>query len=135
MTDHIVPSPGPGQLLLQLKATGLCMSDHHVMVGDLGAGLMSSESKCAGHEGAGVVVALGEGVNDWKVGDRGGVKPLWDVCHTCQMCRSGNETYCRSAVHTGAMVTGTYSEVSQTSTQLCLDHRSRQKMDGSLVRA
>lgn len=40
--------------------------------------------RCAGHEGAGVVVKLGSNVADWKIGDRGGLKPLFDVCHNCK---------------------------------------------------
>jgi D-arabinose 1-dehydrogenase-like Zn-dependent alcohol dehydrogenase len=48
----------------------------------------------AGHEGSGVVVALGEGVNDWKVGDRAGIRPLLDVCHECEHCRNGMEGLC-----------------------------------------
>jgi propanol-preferring alcohol dehydrogenase len=45
-------------------------------------------TKCAGHEGAGVVVKVGSAVQGWSVGDRGGVKPLWDVCHNCEHCYS-----------------------------------------------
>lgn len=47
------------------------------------------DCKCAGHEGAGDVVKVGENVKDWKIGDRGGVKPLWDVCHNCESCWNG----------------------------------------------
>jgi propanol-preferring alcohol dehydrogenase len=60
-----------------------------------------------GHEGAGVVVKIGSGVTNWKVGDRGGVKPMWDVCLVCDLCRDGShETYCAKAVSTGLMVEG-----------------------------
>lgn len=51
--------------------------------------------RCAGHEGAGVVVKLGSNVTDWKIGDRGGLKPLWDVCHNCEHCWNGRENYCQ----------------------------------------
>lgn len=60
-----------------------------------------------GHEGAGVVVKVGSNVKNWKVGDRGGVKPMWDICLDCEWCWDGaHETYCASAVSTGLMKTG-----------------------------
>ncbi|KAL8278865.1 hypothetical protein RQP46_008736 [Phenoliferia psychrophenolica] len=60
--DCPVPVPGPGQLLLRLNVTGLCS--------------------------AGAVVALGPGVDPevWKIGDRAGIKPFWDVCHDGSYC-------------------------------------------------
>jgi propanol-preferring alcohol dehydrogenase len=59
-----------------------------------------------GHEGAGVVVKVGANVKNFKVGDRGGVKPLTSVCGSCELCWSGKENYCREAVHTGLMTAG-----------------------------
>lgn len=58
-------------------------------------------TKCAGHEGAGVVVKLGKNVKGWNVGDRAGIKPLMDVCHNCEQCWSGKENYCqgKSSIH------------------------------------
>lgn len=63
-----------------------------------------------GHEGAGRVVKLGPGVTGWQVGDRAGIKPIWDVCHNCEQCWNGEEQYCMKAVHTGLMTTGSYQE-------------------------
>lgn len=63
-------------------------------------------TRCAGHEGAGVVVKVGTNVKDWKVGDRGGVKPLWDVCHNCEECWDGRENYCQKGVYTGLVTAG-----------------------------
>ena len=59
---------------------------------------MMPGTDCAGHEGAGRVVALGEGVDPavWKIGDRAGLKPLYDCCGACEHCRNGNETICDS---------------------------------------
>lgn len=67
-------------------------------------------TKCAGHEGAGVVVKVGANVQGWSVGDRGGVKPLWDVCHNCEQCFTGRENYCQKGVYTGLVASGTYQQ-------------------------
>ncbi len=85
------------------------MSDIHFMVNDWASPPMSTFNvKCAGHEGAGVVVKLGANVKGWKVGDRGGVKPLWDVCGNCELCWDGRENYCQNGVHTGLNVNGEF---------------------------
>ncbi|KAF7196784.1 alcohol dehydrogenase [Pseudocercospora fuligena] len=106
-----VPEPGPGQVLVKLNCTGLCGSDIHYMLNDLGFGKMSDLGvRSPGHEGAGIVVKLGEGVTDWKVGDRAGIKPIWDCCHNCEQCWTGSEQYCSKVTHTGIMCTGTYQE-------------------------
>lgn len=63
-------------------------------------------TRSPGHEGAGVVVKVGSNVKDWKVGDRGGVKPMMSVCLNCEHCWGLRETYCAKAVATGLMVNG-----------------------------
>lgn len=73
------------------------------MLHDLG---MSKMSDCGvrspGHEGAGVVVKVGSNVKNVKVGDRGGVKPIWSTCGSCQMCWDHKtEVYCRKQKLTG----------------------------------
>lgn len=87
------------------------MSDIHFMANDWAVPPMSTfNTRCAGHEGAGVVVAVGSNVRNWKVGDRGGVKPLWDVCGSCEQCWTGKENYCQRGVHTGLVANGTYQQ-------------------------
>lgn len=102
---------GPNEVLLKLNCTGLCMSDVHFMMNDWAVPPMSTfGTKCAGHEGAGVVVKVGANVQGWSVGDRGGVKPLWDVCHNCEQCFTGRENYCQKGVYTGLVASGTYQQ-------------------------
>jgi len=109
--DVPVPEPGPDELLLKLNCTGLCMSDVHYMLNDWAVPPMSTFGiRSAGHEGAGVVVKVGENVKGWKVGDRGGVKPLWDVCGQCELCWDGKENYCAKGVYTGLAANGTYQQ-------------------------
>ena len=89
------------------------MSDIHYMINDWNMPKMSECGvRCAGHEGAGVVVKVGAKCpSSWKVGDRVGIKPLLDVCHNCEMCWNGRENYCSKAVYTGAQVPGTWERV------------------------
>lgn len=61
---------------------------------------------CAGHEGAGVIVKVGERVQHLKVGQRAGLKPVFDACGACEQCRTGRDNYCAKAVHTGLHVDG-----------------------------
>lgn len=103
---------GPDELLIRLNTTGLCYSDLHYMLEDLSMPRMSTFSvRSPGHEGAGVVVALGSGVTNWALGDRAGIKPMWSVCGSCELCWDGvHETYCEKAVATGLMTAGTYQQ-------------------------
>jgi propanol-preferring alcohol dehydrogenase len=103
-----VPEPGPDEVLLKLNITGLCFSDLHYMMGDLAAlpKMSSFGVKSPGHEGAGVVVKVGEKVTNFKVGDRGGVKPLWSTCGACVHCWGGKEVHCAKGVFTGLGVPG-----------------------------
>ena len=79
------------------------------MLGDLGLPAMSTFGvRSPGHEGAGIVVKLGENVTGWKVGDRAGMKPICDVCHQCELCWGDKECYCAKAVYAGLMRTGTW---------------------------
>lgn len=67
-----VPKPGPDEVLINIKYSGVCHTDLHAVNGDWP--LATKLPLVGGHEGAGVVVALGELVDDIKVGDYGGVK-------------------------------------------------------------
>ncbi len=82
--------PGPGEIQIKMMAAGLCHSDDHVLTGDLPAGRYPL---AGGHEGAGVVVAIGEGVQDFKVGDHATVLCVAG-CGVCRWCASGNQNLC-----------------------------------------
>jgi hypothetical protein len=102
-----VPTPGPTDLLVKLNCTGICYSDVHFMLNDLNAPPMSYFGvRSPGHEGAGIVVKMGEAVTGWKLGDRAGIKPMMDVCGKCDTCWAGKENHCPNATHTGLMCTG-----------------------------
>ncbi|EAA63396.1 hypothetical protein AN2825.2 [Aspergillus nidulans FGSC A4] len=101
--DVPVPQPGADDILIRLNVTGLCQSDLHYMLDDLGISMSTFGVRSPGHEGAGVVVKVGENVKNFKVGDRAGIKPMMDTCGACTSCWSDKETYCAGAVHTGLM--------------------------------
>ena len=109
---------GPKDVLIKLNATGLCMSDVHFMMADWGLPKMSElGTQCAGHEGAGVIVKVGSEVKQLKVGQRAGHKPIQDVCHTCEYCKAGKDSYCAKTVFTGLHCDGisTYGEAVRVS--------------------
>ena len=68
--------------------------------------LSASGVQSPGHEGAGVVVKVGANVKEWKLGDRGGVKPIWNTCGSCDSCKEGKENYCMNLINTGLHVNG-----------------------------
>ncbi len=53
-----------------------------------------------------MVVKVGSGVQGWKIGDRAGVKPVWDTCGSCELCLGDKETYCPFAQWTGLSKVG-----------------------------
>ncbi|KIW06443.1 uncharacterized protein PV09_02887 [Verruconis gallopava] len=109
--DIPVPEIGPDDVLIKLNATGICHSDIHFMLADLGIGKMSDYGvKCAGHEGAGVIVKVGENCKRLKVGQRAGFKPIENTCGMCELCRTDKECYCPEATYVGLHVDGTYQQ-------------------------
>ncbi len=101
------PSPGPGQVLIRVEACGVCHSDLHLAEGDWD--LLRPITKVPlilGHEVAGVVSELGEGVITVEIGDRVGVPWLHWSCGECEFCRAGRETLCLKQKITGCTVDG-----------------------------
>jgi propanol-preferring alcohol dehydrogenase len=92
------PSPGAGEILLRVTACGVCRTDLQICEGDLEAHKLPI---VPGHQIVGRVVALGEGVDSWKVGDRAGVAWLAGVDGTCAHCVAGRENLCVAAEFTG----------------------------------
>ncbi|GAB4362601.1 MAG: alcohol dehydrogenase AdhP [Deltaproteobacteria bacterium] len=109
LTELPRPEPGPGELLIRVKACGVCQSDLHLVDGDWkdwGTPLPI----VPGHEAAGVVETVGEGVSGFSPGDRVGVPWMQYACGACGPCRSGAEMLCASQKSTGVTVHGGYAE-------------------------
>src|SRR5579872_6283837 len=101
-----VEGPKQGEVLVELKATGVCHTDHYTLSGKDPEGLFPA---ILGHEGAGVVVEVGPGVRSVKKGDH--VIPLYTPeCRECSYCTSGKTNLCqaiRSTQGKGVMPDGT----------------------------
>lgn len=103
------PEPGPGKILIRLEASGVCHTDVHIWQGSVRPPQPPSPF-ILGHEGVGEVVALGDGVGDWRIGDRAGAAWIHDTCGACAECRSGHESFCQHHRAHGLNVPGTFAE-------------------------
>jgi propanol-preferring alcohol dehydrogenase len=101
-----IPSPAAGQLLIRVRACGVCRTDLHVVDGEVPH---PSIPLVPGHEIVGHVEAVGEGVAA-RVGDRVGVPWLGYACGHCTYCTSGRENLCEQARFTGYQIDGGYAD-------------------------
>ena len=101
----VKPSPGPGQVLIKIGGAGVCHSDLHVMEEDLGF----TPSFTLGHENAGWVSEVGEGVTGFKEGDAVAVYGPWG-CGRCHSCQLSMESYCENWASIGTFGGGLGSD-------------------------
>ncbi len=106
--DVPVPDPGRGEVLVRIETSGLCHTDIHAARGDWP--VKPTIPLIPGHEGVGLVTALGEGVTEVAVGDRVAIPWLGHACGHCRYCVAGWETYCTSPEYTGYTRDGSYAE-------------------------
>jgi propanol-preferring alcohol dehydrogenase len=99
--------PGPGQVLVRVRACGVCRTDLHLAEGDLEP---RHPLITPGHEVVGVVDQLGAGSARFDVGDRVGVPWLAHTCGICRFCLAGRENLCLAPRFTGWDVDGGYAE-------------------------
>ncbi len=99
------PTPGPGQVLVQTRAVGICGSDvHYFAEGRIGTAVVRYPF-VLGHEGAGVVAAVGPGVETPRVGERVALDPALP-CFTCDACRGGRLNCCQNVRFLGTPPVG-----------------------------
>ena len=103
-----VPTPGAGQILVKIAASGVCHTDLHAADGDWP--VKPKPPFIPGHEGVGHVAAVGSGVSHVREGDRVGVPWLYSACGHCRHCLGGWETLCESQQNTGYSVNGGFAE-------------------------
>jgi propanol-preferring alcohol dehydrogenase len=103
-----IATPGPGEVLVKIVATGVCHTDLHAADGDWPA--KPVPPFIPGHEGAGIVAALGAGVTGLHDGDPVGIAWLHDACGGCEYCVTGWETLCAAQHNSGYSVNGSFAE-------------------------
>ena len=103
-----VPTPGPGQILVRTEACGVCHTDLHARNGDWP--LKPALPFTPGHEGIGIVAALGNGVTAVKEGDRVGVPWLYSACGHCEFCLAAQEPVCAQAQFGGYTKNGGFAD-------------------------
>jgi propanol-preferring alcohol dehydrogenase len=118
LAEQELPAPEPraGEVLVRVRACGVCRTDLHIVDGEL------TEPKMPlipGHEIVGEVVSLGPGVERWEAGDRVGVSWLAWTCGVCGYCLSWRENLCERARFTGYTVDGGYAEYAVADERYC----------------
>ena len=116
LADLPRPEPGPGQILVKVRACGVCRTDLHVVDGEL------SEPKLPivpGHEIVGVVEQTGRGVERLEPGGRVGIPWLGHTCGRCRFCAAGRENLCDLAMFTGYGIDGGYADYTVADARYC----------------
>lgn len=114
--DIPVPVPGPHQVLVKVKACGVCRTDLHVVDGEL------TEPKLPlvpGHEIIGTVVAAGEYAGKFQIGDRIGIPWLGHTCGVCKFCKKDMENLCDNPKFTGYTIDGGFAEYTLSDERFC----------------
>jgi propanol-preferring alcohol dehydrogenase len=106
-TDLPVPKPGPGEVLVRVKACGVCRTDLHVIEGELP---QRKSPVIPGHQIVGEIVAAGPNATRFPTGTRVGIPWLHSTDGSCEYCRSGAENLCDNPTFTGYTVDGGYAE-------------------------
>jgi propanol-preferring alcohol dehydrogenase len=98
MRERRSPQPAPGEISVAIAACGVCRTDLHVVDGELPPPRLPI---VPGHEIVGRVLAIGESVGGFSIGDRVGVPWLGWTCGVCEFCKAGRENLCERPLFTG----------------------------------
>jgi propanol-preferring alcohol dehydrogenase len=105
--ERAVPVPGPDEVLVRVRACGICRTDLHLADGDLAP---RAAERIPGHEAVGEVVDSGSSTSRFRTGDRVGIAWLRRTCGRCRPCRTGRENLCRASAYTGWDADGAFAE-------------------------
>ncbi len=100
------PEPGPSQVLIKIRASGICYTDVHQTEG----ALPGTFPRILGHEPVGEIVNIGSGVTTRKVGDRVGVPWIQASCGRCEWCKRNKPMFCAQPIGTGGAAQGGHAE-------------------------
>ena len=98
--DRLVPRPEAGELLVRVRACGVCRTDLHLADHELPP---KAPGRVPGHEVVGEVVGLGRGVEGWRQGDGVGIAWLRRTCQECRWCRWAGRSECRCRAREGRL--------------------------------
>jgi propanol-preferring alcohol dehydrogenase len=101
------PRPGRGEILIRVRACGVCHTDLHITSGEWP---LPKLPLIPGHEVVGEIAEVGAGVIGLRVGDRAGVSWIYSTCGHCEFCASDRERFCPQFVSTGYMADGGFAE-------------------------
>lgn len=113
--ERALPEPGPGELLVEIAACGVCRTDLHVADGDISGRLPI----IPGHEIVGRVIGIGESAEGFSLGDRVGIPWLGRTCGHCYYCRSGRENLCDDPLFTGFTRDGGFATHTVSDARYC----------------
>jgi len=116
MERRPVPRPGADEVLIRVRACGICRTDLHIVDGELADGVLPI---VPGHQIVGEVVGYGKNVQGLAVGTRVGVPWLGWTCGTCEYCLSGRENLCERARFTGFHLDGGFAEYAVADARYC----------------
>jgi propanol-preferring alcohol dehydrogenase len=114
--DLPLPTAGSGELLLKVKACGICRTDLHVLDGELPEPTLPL---VPGHQIVAVVEEIGAGVSGFTLGQRVGVPWLGGSCGHCWYCNHGKENLCDEARYTGYQINGGFAEYTVADASYC----------------
>jgi len=115
-TELPVPTPNPEQVLIRVHACAVCRTDLHIVDGELPQPKLPL---VPGHQIVGIVEALGDRVQQFRVGDRVGVPWLGYTCNHCRYCLTGRENLCDTPQFTGYQIDGGYAEYTVADERFC----------------
>lgn len=110
------PSAGPGEILVRVRACGVCRTDLHIIDGELADARLPL---VPGHQIVGVVERAGPDVAGLAAGTRVGVPWLGWTCGACRFCASGRENLCERARFTGYQIDGGFAELCVADARYC----------------
>lgn len=102
------PAPGPKEVLIEVKACGICGTDIHIYEGDKGAAEVNPPT-ILGHEFSGIIAGIGSEVKGFHVGDRVCIDPNC-YCGACDFCRNGEVHFCEHMIGYGTTENGGFAE-------------------------
>jgi propanol-preferring alcohol dehydrogenase len=115
MVERAISAPSASQVLVEVLACGVCRTDLHVIDGDIEGSLPI----VPGHEIVGRIIAMGEAVSRFAIGERIGIPWLASTCGHCRYCTSRRENLCDRAAFTGFTVDGGYASHALAKERFC----------------